>query len=246
MKNRLLKQKNGQFIIIAVLFISTMIISIGALLYSTVTYYKYEPWEEYNTVIDGIQLNSRHLVELSLCNYSTTFSDSILETNLDEWKKDLSTIYPGYGVSLDYQLSEDTGFQVTENFFSTRARASTSLTANVTFNLNITSLGLTGYEFVAAPTLNLSIIDVPSSIDESLNLTVTASGGVPVFGLTEENFNIINVGEVTPVTITDFANFYNETYTIIYSMKCDPVLASPFTVDVLDQRGIKVKVLIED
>ena len=107
MKNKLINQKNGQFIIIAVLFISTMIISIGAILYSTVTYYKYEPWEEYNTVIDGIQLNTLHLVELSLVNYSNSgFSNpSILKENLDEWKKDLSLIYPNYGVNLDYQLS---------------------------------------------------------------------------------------------------------------------------------------------
>lgn len=238
MKNRLLKQKNGQFIIIAVLFISTMIISIGAILYSTVTYYKYEPWEEYNTVIDGIQLNTRHLVELSLCNFSNSgwSNPSILKTNLDEWKKDLSKIYPSYGVSLDYQLSGDTGIQYQEIAFSS------SLTANVTFTLNITSLGLIGYEFVTMPSLNLSIIDLPTSIDEALNVTVTTSGDVPVFGLTEDNFYIMEGS----VDITDFGDFYNETYTIIYSMKCDAVLTSPVIVDVIDHRGIKVKTLSED
>lgn len=230
--NRFFKQKNGQFIIIAVLFISTMIISIGALLYSTITYYKYEPWEEYNTVIDGIQLNTRHLVELSLANYSNSgwSNPSILKTNLDEWKRDLSKIYPSYGVSLDYQLSGDTGIQYEEIAFSS------SLMANVTFTLNITSLGLTGYEFVTLPSLNLSIVDVPSSIDEALNVTVTTSGDIPVFGLTEDNFYIMGGS----VEITDFVDFYDETYTIIYSMKCDAVLTSPVEVRVLDQRGIMV------
>jgi hypothetical protein len=235
MKNKLINKKNGQFIIIAVLFISTMIISIGAILYSTVTYYKYEPWEEYNTVIDGIQLNTLHLVELSLVNYSNSgFSNpSILKENLDEWKKDLSLIYPNYGVNLDYQLSGDTGLQYQEIAFSS------SLNANVTFSLNITSLGLTGYQFVTTPSLNLSIIDVPSSIDEALNVTVTTTGDVPVFGLTEDNFYIMGGS----VGITDFADFYNETYTIIYSMKCDAILTSPISVDVLDHRGIRVMTL---
>lgn len=241
MTNRLLKQKNGQFIIIAVLFISTMIISIGALLYSTVTYYKYEPWEEYNTVIDGIQLNTLHLVELSLSNYSDVFNSSILKTNLDEWKRDLTTIYPSYGVSLDYKLLGDTGLEYLE------IDNSSSITANVSFSLNITSLGLTGYEFITAPSLNLSVIEVPSTIDESLNVAVTTQDGVPVFGLTEANFNIMEGA----VTITDFADFYDETYTIIYSMKCDTVLpipspSTPIIVDVIDQRGIRVKVLKQD
>lgn len=238
MKNLFVKQKNGQFIIIAVLLISTMIISIGAILYSTVTYYKYEPWEEYNTVIDGIQLNTLHLVELSLCNYSNSgfANPSILKNNLDEWKKDLSMIYPSYGVSLDYQLSGDTGLQIQEIAFSS------SLIANVTFSLNITSLGLTGYEFVTSPSLNLSIIDVPSSIDEYLNVTVTTSGDVPVFGLTEDNFYLMGGS----VEITDFADYYNETYTIIYSMKCDAVLTSPVDISVLDHRGIKILALTED
>ncbi|NHJ84170.1 MAG: hypothetical protein FK734_01825 [Asgard group archaeon] len=240
MTNRFLKQKNGQFIIIAVLFISTMIISIGAILYSTVTYYKYEPWEEYNTVIDGIQLNTLHLVELSLSDYSDGFNSSILKANLDEWKKDLSQIYPSYGISLDYNLLGDTGLDYIE------LDNSSSITANVTFSLNITSLGLTGYEFITAPSLNLSVIDVPSIIEESLNVTVTTQDGVPVFGLTEANFNIMEGA----VSITDFADFYNETYTIIYSMKCDTVLplpspSTPIIVDVIDQRGIRVKVLKE-
>jgi len=59
---KLIKNKKGQFIIIAFLMIAMMIISIGALMHRAVTYYKHEPWQEYLTLIGSIELNSRRLV----------------------------------------------------------------------------------------------------------------------------------------------------------------------------------------
>ena len=242
MKNRLVNQKNGQFIIIAVLFIATMIISIGAILYSTVTYYKYEPWEEYNTIIDGIQLNTFHVVELSLSNYSNgDFNSSILKANLDGWKKDLTKIYPSYGVSLDYQFSEDDGMQHQE------IENSSSLAANVTFNINIASLGLHGYEFVTSPSLNLSIIDGALLVDEAtnttaLNVTVTSSEGIPVFGLTEKDFHITG----NPFYVIACTDYYTNStdYPIVYTLIFDNVPTDPFGVELIDQRGMRLVVLV--
>ena len=242
MKNRLVNQKKGQFIIIAVLFIATMIISIGAILYSTVTYYKYEPWEEYNTIIDGIQLNTLHVVELSLSNYSNgEFDSSILKANLDEWKKDLTKIYPSYGVSLDYLLSDDDGMQ-----YQGIANSS-SLAANVTFTVNIASLGLAGYEFVTSPSLNLSLIDGALLIDEAtnqtaLNVTVTRSEDVPVFGLTEKDFNI----RENPFYVIACTEYYTNStdYPIVYTLIFDAVPVDPFVVEVIDQRGLRATVVV--
>ena len=67
---RLIVQKRGQFVIIAVLMIALMIISIAPLLHRTVTYYKHEPWEEYLALIGSIELNSERLVTLSPVSYT--------------------------------------------------------------------------------------------------------------------------------------------------------------------------------
>lgn len=231
MKKKFLKEKKGQFIIIAILFIATMIISIGAILYSTVTYYKYEPWDEYNTIIDGIEISSRHLVELSMANYTNYNSPNVLEDYLNYWKRDLITIYPGYGISLDYNFEDINGISYEGD--ETRS----SIISNVTFYLNVSSLGLTGYQFDVSPSLKFSIVDTYDGTD-TLNLTVTSIEGTPILNLKKENFKIMN-GAVGILTVTDS---YSELYGVVYSIKCDTLLTSPVNVSVCDERGIKLTI----
>ena len=231
MRKKSLKEKKGQFIIIAVLFIATMIISMGALLSSTSTYYKYEPWEEYITLIDGVRLNSLHLVELSLSNYTlSNFADpSILNTNLNQWQSDLANIYPGYGISLDYEFSNENGIELSSNSYST------AINANVDFYLNISNLGLTGYSFDSTPFLNLTILPY-SSPAEIINVTVTSGDNFPVFDLERDNFKINN----DAIGITAIDEYYDDQYILIYSITCDVPITSPVTISVCDHRGLKL------
>jgi len=151
---RLIVQKSGQFVIIAVLMIALMIISIAPLLHRTVTYYKHEPWEEYLALIGSIELNSERLVTLSLANYTQTLNQDILTENLEKWQIDTMKMYSGHGISLTYEAA----------YLNHSWKKQQSLSvANVTFILDIESIGLEGYKFTVVELLNLTII----AIDES-------------------------------------------------------------------------------
>ena len=228
MKNRSLKRKDGQFIIIAVLFIATMIISIGGIMYTSVTYYKYEPWEEYLTLISNIELSSSRIVRLSLSNYtlSTMANPLILRTNLDQWEKDLTKVYPGYGITLNKVLEDENGLDILWN-----EEISYSV-AKVNFSMNIESLGLTEYNFVTTELLSLNILNYSTS---SIDVKVTEENGLPIFNLRKENFQIIG-----GPTIVNATSRYDPVHSMIYTLNCDENISLPLTLSVCDSRGIKV------
>ena len=114
------KTNRGQFVIIAVMLAAIMIVSIGAVMHNAATYYKNEPWEEYTTLVSNIELNSQRLLELSL-------NPDDFVNNFNKWQSDLASLYPGAGIKLSY----------------------TGVYPKVTFTLDITSIGLAGYEFTA-------------------------------------------------------------------------------------------------
>ncbi len=225
---RFMKNKNGQFVIIAVLMIAIMIISIGALMHRAVTYYKHEPWEEYLTLIGSIELNSRSLVELSLANYTNTDSPdlNILRTHLEKWQINLTRIYPGYGITLNYTLI-DSGLVCDWN-----KNASFSA-ANTTFDLNINSIGLKEFKFNAVAHLNLTILNVNNSTNE-ITATVKEENEVPIFNLKKDNF-LVEGSNITSVTSS-----YDEQYMLVYIIIFEGTITTPVTVAVWDQRGIKV------
>jgi hypothetical protein len=229
MKKRLIKQRDGQFIIIAVLFIATMIISIGTMLYTTSTYYKYEPWEEYLTLIGNIELSSQRLVELCLSNYTynTANNFDVLENNLRLWRMNLTEIYPGYGVDLNYILN-DKGLYNKWN--SPEAFSS----ANVKFILNINSLGLTGYEFSVTPMLNLTILDIDIA-EKAINVTVTDNGN-PIIYLKKTNFYVDGL-EIESLT----SNYNQDSQIYTINLSTSEEISQPLTVSFWDNRGIKVE-----
>ena len=233
MRRKLLKRNDGQFIIIAVLFIATMIISIGGIMYTSVTYYKNEPWEEYLTLISNVELSSSRIIEISLSNYSTAISPDplILKNNLNQWQNDLTKIYPGYGISLNNILDGETGIETL--WYS---NDSYSL-AKANFTMNIESLGLTEYKFVTTELLRLNIHETDST---SITVTVIKEGDIPVFNLKKENFQILG-----GPTIISINSQYDETYSHIYTIYCSEGITSPLTLSVCDQRGIIVKGTIE-
>jgi len=228
---KLIKHKNGQFVIIAVLMIAIMIISIGALMHRAVTYYKHEPWEEYLTLIGAIELNSRRLVELSLANYTNTDSpdNNTLRINLEKWQTNLTAIYPGYGISLGYSdcfLAYDWN------------ETSSSSSANATFSLNIASIGLTGYKFMAKVFLNLTILN---KVDNEINVTVRGEEGIPISSLRNDNFQVSISNSTMILNITSVTSYYEPKEALIYTIKCSENITTPITVRVWDERGIQVR-----
>ena len=232
MRNKSLKRKDGQFIIIAVLFIATMIISIGGIMYTGVTYYRYEPWEEYLTLISNIELSSSRIVEISLSDYTNAISpDSlILKKNLDQWQKDLTTIYPGYGIILNNILEDETGL---ETLWNTNVSYSV---AKANFTMNIESLGLSEYKFMTTELLTMIILQPSEYPTNSINVIVTREDDIPVFNLKKENFQIIG-----GPTISNITSQYDPAYSLVYTINCNETISSPLTLKVCDHRGITVE-----
>jgi len=225
---KLARNKKGQFVILAVLLMAIMIISLGALMNRAVTYYKHEPWEEYLTLIGNIELSSSRLVELSLTNYTNaqTPDENILRNNLDQWQVNLTRIYPGRGVSLnfsDYPMTRDWN------------KTSSLSNATASFTIDIASIGLTGYKFTATAFLNLTIL---SQTDYELNVTVKVEDGKPLTNLGKDNFLVRNSS--MGFTVMNVTGYYDQREALVYTIQCSQTITAPITVSVWDPRGIQV------
>jgi hypothetical protein len=223
------REKKGQFVIIAVMFIAIMIVSIGALMHSAITYYKHEPWDEYSALIGDIEINSRRTVELSLASYTNSIqNESILNVNLQRWKKDLTEIFPSSGISLTPDLSGGGIESLVWNMSESTSKASAK------FMLDIKSIGLKGYNFSIVTSLSLTIRNI-TNINSTINemfVVVESETGMPIPDLNENNFRIENA------TITSVRPAYSASDTFEYMIIYDGPL-SPH-VEVWDQRGIRV------
>ncbi|MBS7621159.1 hypothetical protein KEJ32_03470 [Candidatus Bathyarchaeota archaeon] len=240
---KLMCDRRGQFVIIAVLMIAVMIISIGALMHRAVTYYRHEPWEEYLALIGNVELNSKRLVELSLANYTHTLNQNILKNNLEKWETDALKIYHGRGVRINYELANRSyniyGTNVNYMFglnYSWYKQKSFSV-ANATFSLNLTSIGLSGYKFTAVAFLNLTIISINVN---RINVTVKAEDKVPVFGLGKDNFQVIMASNNATIQILSVESFYDDRETLVYVIKCNQDISTAIYVKLCDSRGIQV------
>jgi len=230
---KLIKHKKGQFVIIAFLMIAMMIISIGALMHRAVTYYKHEPWEEYLTLIGNIELNSHRLVELSLANYTHAEENNIyiLRDNLQKWQNDLTRIYPGYGISLNYELASGTNYNYYLGLTRHWNKTASFSAANASFTLDITSIGLTGYKFMATVFLNLTILNTAGN---EITVTVKGEDGTPITNLKKDSFQVSNLN------ITGVTPQYDQKEVLVYTIKCDRTIPPSVTVKVWDERGIQV------
>ena len=222
---RLIVQKSGQFVIIAVLMIALMIISIAPLLHRTVTYYKHEPWEEYLALIGSVELNSERLVTLSLANYTQTLNQNILTENLEKWQIDIMKIYSGRGISLTYETAYLN--------YSWKKQQSLSM-ANVTFILDIESIGLEGYKFTAVKLLNLTIIAINES---NIIVTVKDENKAPVTDL-EENFKVIDANTNSTLEDIEVTSDYDEKEQLIYRLVCNCTVLTSVVVEVWSPENI--------
>ena len=103
--------------------------------------------------------------------------------------------------------------------------------ANATFALNITSVGLEGYRFMATAFLRFKIL---MNTTNEITVAVTGEDNMPITDLKKGNF------QVDGLNITSVTSSYNQTYILVYTIKCDGNIPAPVTVTVWDQRGIKV------
>ena len=234
---KIVKDTRGQFIIIAVMIIAIMMVSIAVTMYGAATYYEYERWEEYKTVIDHLKLNTVRLVEMSLANYTTAIEDEgILRANLARWELDLREAYPGLGIILTYELAN--GAHQTYDTNSTyilglthswNAPASFSA-ANATFTLDLAAIGLTGYRFDAAPLLGFTILNRSAT---EIYAVVKGEDGLPITDLKEDNFL------VSGLTVTRVSSHYDKAELLVYKIQCDGNIPASVAVTVWDTRGIR-------
>jgi hypothetical protein len=248
---RLVRERKGQFIIIAALLISIMILSISTIIYGTVTYFRQERWEEYLTIVDSVKTGSANLLEISLARYSQTNNSTVLRDNLNQWVRDVRKAYPGFGVDLNYTLASGvrSAYGLSLNYSLGLARTWNQRVsfsaANVTFTINIASVGLTGYSFSTHAFLKMNIRDAVyySRSDKryvAIFVNVEKEALAPIISLQQGNFAYVKLDGVNQ-SFT-LKRYYSTTYTsYVYELRATSVAALPSSVEVavLDARGIK-------
>jgi hypothetical protein len=260
---KLVRNKRGQFIVIAALLISVMIISASAVMFSAVTYFSHERWEEYITVIDGIRIGTASVLQLSLANYTQTLNDTVLKMNLDAWRQDVGRAYSGFGAILSSTPASGTysAYGMSLNYVNGLAHTWSQQTsfsaANTTGNLNITSIGLEGYKFKSSVFLKMQIVDAIYYAGEKsgdpkyvgVQVIVHAEDLEVITNLQKSNFALFQIGGANQ-TYT-FLRYYESVShsgvpalnTYVYEMRYT-VASKPSSVtakvSVVDARGIQV------
>jgi hypothetical protein len=250
---RLAKERKGQFIIIAAMLLSMMVISISTVIYGTVTYYRQERWEEYVTIVDSVKTASSNLLQIGLANYTQSFNSTILSGYFNRWIRDVRTAYPGFGVDVNYALTSGTrsayGLVPPMNYslgLARRWNTQTSYAAsNATVSINIASVGLTGYNFSAHVLLKMSLRDVVWYTGSGkwyvlMFVSVEKEGPEPIISLQTSNFVDVQLSGVSQ-NFT-MKRYYHSTYSsFIYELKVNSITSPPSSANVtlVDNRGIK-------
>ncbi len=259
---KLVRNKRGQFIVIAALLISVMIISASAVMFSAVTYFQHEQWEEYIIVIDSIRTGTANVLQLSLVNYTQTQNNTVLSTNLNAWRQDVGRAYAGFGAILGNTPASGTysvsGVSVTyvNGLASSWNQPISFSAANASGTLNITSVGLEGYKFTSSVFMKMQIPDAiyyagkggnPNYV--GVRVIMMAEGSELITNLQQSNFVQFQIGGVDQ-SFT-FRRYYESTghggapalNTFVYEMRYQ-VASKPATVtakiSAVDARGIKV------
>lgn len=240
---RNLKQRDGQFIIIAVLMIAIMMVSIAGVMYSSLTYYRHERWEEYLTIVDNIKISSSRLVEISLANYTRTLDSEILSKNLNQWQINLTKAYPGYGIALTHSNTI-----VSNGSHSTASSTGDTLyfsNASATINIDVTSVGLRGYTFTVSTFLGVIINATYINGDDMLiYMEIEQEDSIPVTNLKKDNFfvNGTRLSDYANSKLTHYYQVDGETTRIIYRITIPNLLPTLSDIDVavIDRRNIKV------
>jgi hypothetical protein len=234
-----------------------MIISIGAILYGTVTYFRHERWDEYLSLIDTLKISSNRVVEISLANYTITLNSNILRSNLNKWRIDVAKAYGGYGIVVDPTIENDAhqvynlNISYTSGLNKTWYNNVAFSAANVTIRMNITSIGLAGYTFISAPFVRVEILSAVYSVAKDnlkVQLTVEKEGLLPIPNLPKSSFLLFAdiSGQWHHLNLTrDPSYFYDSDLNrFIYELYSDDdnlgSQPSEISVVVMETRNIKV------
>jgi hypothetical protein len=246
---KLARNRKGQFIIIAAMLLSIMIVSISTVIYGTVTYYRQERWEEYVTIVDSIKAASCNLLRVGLANYTQT-SNPDLNRNItrdffNRWIRDVRTAYPAFGIDVGYALANRAysvyGVNINYNLGLARwwGQATSYSASNATVSIDVASVGLTGYNFSSHIILKMTIHGATwhsSSHVLSVYLSVEKEGPAPVIGLQASNFQLTGM----PQSLTLKRSYSDEYARFVYEIRISAA-TSPSNAEVvlIDSRGIK-------
>jgi len=224
---KIVKRKKGQFIVLAALIVAVMIVSIGTIMYGTVTYFRHERWQDYLMIIDNVELGSQRVFEISLANYTSTFNDTqILFDNLNQWQTSFTKAYPGFGVALTcFDVAIGNG---TQNATSQIDNTMYFSSANSALEINITSVGLTGYRFVASAFLGVILNATYDESDLVIFVAVEKENSTPVTDLDKENFFVNN----------ESLAVMNSTLARSYNLDDDGVLRAVYRIVILNDPGL--------
>jgi hypothetical protein len=243
---RLARNRKGQFIIIAAMLLSIMIVSISTVIYGTVTYYRQERWEEYVTIVDSIKAASCNLLRVGLANYTETLNLNVTRDYFNRWMRDVRSAYPAFGIDVGYNLANRvySAYGVDINYNLGLARSWGQLTSysasNATVSIDVASVGLTGYNFSSHIFLRMTIHGVTwhsSSRVLSIYLSVDKEGPEQVVNLQTSNFRLTGITQSFTLK-----RYYSDTYSrFIYEIRVSSVSSAPSSVEVTlqDSRGIK-------
>jgi len=252
---KLARNNKGQFIVIAVLMISIMVISVATIMYSAVTYYRHERWEEYLSIIDNVEMGSYRLLELSLANYTLSSNSLVLTANLDQWQRNLLNTYPQYRIALSYSVPNGgTPVYYNQGLSMSWNQTVSFSAAKASFSVNVTSVGLTGYKFTRSVLLNMTLLDVlfyskqkPKLVCVRFSLTV--EGPTPLMGVAKSNFLQFRVNGVDKLSASNLTRGYDAernkcyVYELRYSLSAsdtDPPSPAPIFIRMIDYRNIRV------
>ncbi len=239
---KIVRHKKAQFIVLAALTVAIMIVSIGVIMYGTVTYFKHERWQEYLMIVDNVEMGSQRVVEISLANYTSTFNDrQVLNRSLNQWQTNLTKAYPGFGVALT--CSDATIDNGTRPVTSQTNNIMYFSSANATLNIDMTSVELTGYKFVASAFLGAILNATYESNDLVIFIAVEKEESAPVTNLNKNSFSINNESLANiDSKLTHFYGVDNDNVLrIIYRIVIrNYPRASNVRVAIVDTRGIKV------
>ena len=241
-----------------------MIISVAVFVYSTVTYYRYQRWEEYLTIVDYIRRNSQKVLRIGLANFTQNFLEGTVRNKeeyeaytlrglFSSWERDLQKIYAGIGVDLEFNAVGNrliaSKWTVNDNShiikcFWYNPDSISSACANL--SIALFSYGFYGYHTILEEYLRLQVdtsyIDMNKSKIQSLNVIVTKENENPCFGLTDSNFEVIWFNNET--NSWDEASIANVTYKESgrYTLNFTNPIPKPYYkwlfISVTDQRGI--------
>jgi len=183
------KNRKGQFIVAAAMFIALIILSMSLLIYSAGSRYQTLEKEPVREIVQTITDDFKRMLTIALADYSKNADETAFNRTVSGWAD--KTIYCYSGMGLQLMTSE-------VDVYNNTLTGSFEIGASATLKMNITSLGFYGYEYPLQIKLDVTIDGVNYTTGgsgtkiTSLNINVTAfkEKNLPVSDLEITNLNV--------------------------------------------------------